>query len=142
MFQNSVGDGGLPGVTPGDMPILTFWAKGFAGTTANLTYQLRYLDAGGGILYNSGPISFLSGINTSTWSQITLASPGTVPVGATSAFLLFSQALGPIDPGSGLFGGTVLIDDIELLGEAIPEPASGALLGLAGLVLVTRRRRA
>lgn len=141
VLQNSVGNGGLPGVTPGDIPLFSFWAKGFGGTTANLTYTLRYLNAGGDILYTSGEQFFTNSINPNTWSQITLANPGTVPVGATAAFVEIVQAIGPINPGGGLFPGTVLIDDVVLFGEAIPEPSSIALLGLGSVALLARRRR-
>jgi PEP-CTERM motif len=139
MLQNSVSDGGLPGITPGDTPLLSFWAKGFAGTTGNVLFSLRYLAAGGGILATSGNQFFQGAINPSTWTEITY-NLGVVPAGATSAFIEFSQGIGPIN-GVDLLAGTVLIDDVVLLGEAIPEPSSLALLGLGGLALVARRRR-
>jgi hypothetical protein len=102
-------------------------------------FSLRYLAAGGGILATSGNQFFQSSINTSTWSEITY-NLGVVPVGATSAFIEFSQGIGPIN-GVDLLAGTVLIDDIVLSGQAIPEPSSVALLGLGGVALMARRRR-
>jgi hypothetical protein len=140
MLQNSVGNGMLPGITPGDNPLLSFYAKGFAGTTGNVLFALRYLNSGGTPLADSGNVLFQGSINPSTWTEITY-DLGVVPAGATAAFIEFSQGIGPIN-GMDLLAGTILIDDLVLLGEAIPEPASGALLGLAGLVLVSRRRRA
>lgn len=139
MLQNSVADGLLPGITPGDTPLLSFWAKGFAGTTGNVLFSLRYLAAGGAILATSGNQFFQGSINTSTWSEITY-NLGVVPAGATSAFIEFSQGIGPIN-GVDLLAGTVLIDDIVLSGQAIPEPSSVALLGLGGVALMARRRR-
>lgn len=138
MLQNSVGNGMLPGITPGDNPLLSFYAKGFAGSTGNVLFSLRYLAEGGAILATSGNVFFQGSINTSTWTEITY-DLGVVPVGASAAFIEFSQGIGPID-GVNL-AGTVLIDDLVLLGQAIPEPSSITLLGLAGLALVVRRRR-
>jgi hypothetical protein len=138
MLQNSVTNGGLPGLTPGDTPTLSFYAKGFAGGTGNVLYALRYLDAGGNILANSGNVFFQGLINPTTWTQIN-GGIGAVPAGATSAFIEFSQGIGPID-GVNL-AGTILIDDVVLLGEAIPEPSSIALLGLGSVALLARRRR-
>lgn len=139
MIQNSVLDGMLPGITPGDNPLLSFFAKGFAGTTGNAQFALRYLDGIGNILSNSGTQFFQNSINTSTWTEITY-DLGVVPVGASAAFIEFVHAIGPID-GVDLLAGTILIDDVVLLGQAIPEPSSITLLGLAGLALVVRRRR-
>jgi hypothetical protein len=139
MLQNSVGSGMLPGITPGDNPLMSFWAKGFAGTTGNVLFSLRYLNGAGDILATSGNVFFQGSINPSTWTEITY-DLGVVPVGASAAFIEFSQGIGPID-GVGLLAGTVLIDDVVLLGEAIPEPSSVALLGLGSVALLARRRR-
>jgi hypothetical protein len=143
MLQNSVEQGGLPALTAGDTPELSFWAKGFAGTTGNVLFALRYLDGTGTILANSGNQFFQGSINTSTWTEITY-SLGSVPVGAVAAFIEFSQAMGPIDVGGGLLPGNVLIDDLYLGVAAVPEPGTYAML-LAGLACVggiARRRRA
>lgn len=139
MLQNSVLDGMLPGVTPGDNPLLSFWAKGFAGTTGNVLFSLRYLAESGAILATSGNVFFQGSINTSSWTEITY-DLGVVPVGASAAFIEFSQGIGPIDGVTNL-AGTLLIDDIVLLGQAIPEPSSIALLGLGSVALLARRRR-
>jgi len=142
MLQNSIEQGGLPPLTVGDTPELSFWAKGFAGTTGNVLFALRYLDGTGNILASSGNVFFQGSINESDWTEITY-NLGAVPAGATAAFIEFSQAMGPIDPPS-LLPGKVLIDDLYLGVAAIPEPGTYALF-LAGLGVVgslARRRRA
>jgi hypothetical protein len=146
MLQNSIEQGGLPALTVGDTPVLSFWAKGTAGTTGNVLFALRYLDNVGNILYNSTNQFFQGAINTGAYSLITFAG-GVVPAGATAAFIEFSQAIGPVGIGAGgetLLAGRVLIDDINLeVAAAVPEPESYAMM-LAGLGVVgsiVRRRR-
>ena len=147
-LQNSQKDGGLGPLTAGDTPTLTFWAKGYQGETGDATFSLRYLDGIGNILKNSLTQHFNSILSTTSWNQVTY-SLGAVPVGATAAFIEFSQGIGPVglDPVSGhvFAGGTVLIDDVNLssVAAAVPEPESYALM-LAGMAVVggtVRRRR-
>jgi PEP-CTERM motif len=148
VLQNSIDQGGLPPLTVADTPLLSFWAKGTAGATGNVTFALRYLDGIGNILYDSLSQSFSSKINTSSYSLVTFQG-GAVPVGAQAAFLEFSQAIGPIGTGpagENWFAGKVLIDDINLAVvsvTAVPEPSTYAML-LAGLGVVgfmVKRRR-
>ena len=54
MLQNSVEQGGLPDLLSGQSPVLTFWAKGYAGGTGNVLFAMRYLDSIGNILAGSG----------------------------------------------------------------------------------------
>lgn len=141
MLQNSKEQGGLPDLIAGDAPTLSFWAKGFAGTTGNVLFAIRYLDNVGNKLADSGNQFFQGSINTSSWTEITY-NLGAVPVGATAAFIEFSQGIGPI--GGDLKAGTVLIDDIYLGVTAVPEPGTYALMlaGLVGVGAIARRRRA
>jgi PEP-CTERM motif len=142
MLQNSIEQGGLPALTVGDTPVLSFWAKGTAGTTGNVLFALRYLDGVGNILYSSMNQFFQTAINTSAYTQITF-NGGAVPVGATAAFIEFSQAIGPIN-GTDLLAGKVLIDDINLqVATPVPEPGSYAMMlaGLGVVGFIARRRR-
>jgi hypothetical protein len=142
MLQNSIEQGGLPPLTEGDNPLLSFFAKGFAGTTGNVVFALRYLDGVGNILSNSGNVFFEGLINESTWTEITY-DLGAVPTGATAAFIEISQGIGPVN-GVDLLEGTVLIDDLYLgVVSPVPVPAAVWLFGsgLLGLVGVARRRK-
>ncbi len=117
----------------------SFYAKGFAGTTGNVLYALRYLDGVGNILANTGNVFFQGAINETTWTQITNNSL-VVPVGAVAAFLEFSRGIGPVN-GMDLLGGTVLIDNVSL--TVVPVPAAVWLFGSAlGLIGFLRRRAA
>jgi hypothetical protein len=135
-LQNST-DAGLPDLIEGDNPLLSFWAKGNVSATGNVLFGLRYLNDTGAILA-SGGFQFQNQLDPNNWTNITF-DLGAVPVGATAAFIEFSEATGPF---LGSPGGMVLIDDVVLTrSAAVPEPASATLLGLGGLVLITRRRR-
>ena len=84
-LQNSVGDGGQPPLTEGDELVLSFQAKGFAGTTGNVLFSLAFLAEDGAILYTSGLQFFQDSINPTTWTEITFAADA-VPVGAGFCF--------------------------------------------------------
>jgi PEP-CTERM motif len=148
VLQNSVEQGGLPPLTVGDSPALSFWAKGYAGETGNVNFALRYLDGAGNIKADSQSQFFQGSINKNSWTEITY-NLGAVPIGATAAFLEISQGIGPILTGCGVGGafpcapGLVLIDDVYLGVAAIPEPSSYAMMlaGLAALGFMARRSR-
>jgi hypothetical protein len=144
MLQNSVKDGGLPALVAGDTPELSFWSKGLAGSTGNVNFALRYLDGDGNILADSFNQFFQGKINVDTWTKITY-NLGAVPVGASAAFIEFSQAIGPIGTGpagENFLAGKVLIDDLVL--GVVPEPSTYAMMlaGLVGVGAFARRRRA
>jgi hypothetical protein len=128
-LQNGVASAGLPPMVGGELLTLSLWAAGDVGPTGNLLFSLRYLNAGGTILYNSGNI-FMNGLSQN-YQNYTFTPPA-APAGTAAAFLEISTATGP--------GATdVRIDDVSLV--AIPEPST---LGLAsvGLLALARRRRA
>jgi hypothetical protein len=118
MLQNSKKDGFRPDLIPGKTTTLTFWAKGYAGGTGNVLFALRYLDDIGNIKAQSFnqffhvPNTNVQGtLDPNTWTKFTYSL--SVPVGATAAFIEFSQGIGPIDAGNP--AGLVLIDDLSLL---------------------------
>ena len=147
LFGNSSDTGGLT-LDPsnwGTAPTFSFWAKGAVGTTGNLTYALRYLDATGNILAQSAPGTNLNSVNASTWSQFSYSGL-VIPTGTTAVFFETTFAIGPVGINNPPFtGGGFLIDDLNLSVNvaAIPEPESYAMMmaGLGGLGFLIRRRR-
>jgi hypothetical protein len=144
LFQNSVDHGllaPLGAANVGDAPLLTFWAKGDVSTTGNVLFSLRYLDAIGNILTNSGNQFFQNSINPTTWSQISFQAAA-IPAGTKAVFLEMNTAVGPLLDGR---PNAVNIDDINLAltVAAVPEPGTYALLmaGLGAVGLMARRRR-
>lgn len=147
-LQNSIVDGGLAPLTPGDTPDFSFWVTGEQGTTGNLTYALRYLDSDDNILADTGAVFIGDLISWTEWTFI--SDSLAVPVGATAALVEFSQAIGPIGTskdGIVFEAGTVIIDDVWLgvvAPSAVPVPAAAWLFGsaLLGLAGVKRRKTA
>ena len=142
LFQNSIDHGGLPVLTVGDTPTLSFWWKGDVSTTGNALFSLRYLDGIGNILYNSGNVFFAPNGSSAqpTWKEVTFAG-GVVPAGAKAAFIEINSAVGPLLDGR---PNAILVDDLYLgVAAAVPEPETYALMlaGLAGLGAMVRRRR-
>jgi hypothetical protein len=135
-LQNSVEDGGNPELDAASTtPTLSFWAKG-GGTSDFTAYALRYLNSTGGILADSGLQDIGGVINPNTWTNITLSTL-TVPVGATAAFIEFTQATGGVEDAF------LRIDDVVLNANVVPVPAAVWLFGsgLIGLVGVARRKK-
>ena len=144
LFGNSSDNGGLS-LDPanwGTSPTFSFWAKGTVGTTGNLTYALRYLDAVGNIL--AGTLGqTLNTVSATQWTQFT-NSGLVIPKGTTAVFFETTFAIGPVGINNPPFtGGGFLIDDINLTVTAVPEPESYAMFmaGLGGLGFLIRRRR-
>ena len=146
LFGNSSDTGGLT-LDPsnwGTAPTFSFWAKGAVGTTGNLTYALRYLDAVGNIL--AGTVGQnLNSVNPNSWTQFSYSGL-MIPTGTTAVFFETTFAIGPVGINNPPFtGGGFLIDDLNLTVNvaAVPEPESYAMLmaGLGGIGFLIRRRR-
>ncbi|MGB5324797.1 MAG: hypothetical protein WBN40_05145 [Pseudomonadales bacterium] len=133
-LQNNIANGG-PGVTPGEDHSLSFFARGYVGTTGNANYAVRYLDASGNIVGSTSVTDFGTKLPPNgDWVQVTndLSEIDTdasgnvlgVPAGATSVFIEIVQAIGPTSPttncGSGtpaglcFFPGEVFVDDVVI----------------------------
>ncbi len=98
-------------------------------------FRIEWHDAGGGEVSrvtNDGVIP------TNAYSLLSVG--GIAPAGTTAARLVYAiQTFGGEPDGGVSSSGTVFLDDASLV--AIPEPASIALMGLAGLAIASMRRR-
>jgi hypothetical protein len=161
LAQNTVEDG-LLSVDPqnwGTSPSFSFWVKGNASVTGNLSYAVRYLDSIGNILNpatgaTQNNIQASGLVSPNVWQQVTRSNLGAIPVNTSAVFLEMTLATGPTgvttNPDNSVtdYGqARVLIDDVNLTlaypVAAVPEPMSMALM-LAGLGIVApivRRRR-
>ncbi len=121
------------------------------GTSLTGSYALGYRDTGGNVAgtlanFNNGTTSrvdILNGAGTAVYTSYgDLASPGS-STSANPGWEVNNMAIGVLAAGTYTFrvtlAGTQNIDAINL----VPEPSTWAALGLglAGTVLVTRRRR-
>lgn len=145
LFQDSIAQGGLPALTAGDTPVLSFWAKGESSAAGNFQFALRYLDGLSRIVYDSGQQDIVCRTAASfddrpcsDWSEHRFIA-GKVPLGARAAFIEFTVASGPTG-GVNRASDHMLLDDVYLAVAAfpvpalalVPEPGSCALM-LAGL---------
>ena len=119
LFGNSVDNGGKMAIDPAlwlTSPTFSFWAKGETGTTGNLTYALRYLDATGNILAGTpSPSPTFNTVNPNTWTRFSVSIQ--IPNGTTAVFFETTFAIGPvgIQNGQNFTGGGFRIDDIQLV---------------------------
>ena len=162
LFQDSMAQGGLPALTVGDIPVLSFWAKGESSAAGNFQFALRYLDGLSRIVYDSGQQDIVCRTAgsfddrpCSYWSEHSFTG-GKVPAGAKAAFIEFTVASGPTG-GVNRASDHMVLDDVYLAVAsapvlafaalpavaAVPEPETYALM-LAGLGIIgaaVRRRR-
>lgn len=157
LFQDSIAQGGLPALTVGDTPVLSFWAKGERSAAGNFQFALRYLDGLSRIVYDSGQQDIVCRTAgsfddrpCSYWSEHTFTA-GIVPRGARAAFIEFTVASGPTG-GVNRASDHMVLDDVYLAVAAsplppvavVPEPGVWALmlagLGLVGAALCRRRQ--
>jgi len=119
-------------VNPGDMVMISFAAKGsFANGGVAFAEFFSEIDGGGvsnSILLGGAPLALTDTYKT---FQFMVAAGANVTGGITLQFAAVTGA----DTGS---VAVLFIDDVSV--TAVPTPAASALLGLAGLVAVRRRR--
>ncbi|MBL8887437.1 MAG: hypothetical protein JNK16_12320 [Phycisphaerales bacterium] len=119
-------------VNPGDMVMISFAAKGsFAAGGVAFAEFFSEIDGGGvsnSILLGGAPLALTDSYQT---FQFMVAAGANVTGGITLQFAAVTGA----DTGS---VAVLFIDDVSV--TAVPTPAASALLGLAGLVAVRRRR--
>lgn len=138
MTQNSVADVGLVSLKPGTSLSLSFDAIFSPVSGGVLIYRLAILNGVGGYVADTGfaTVAVGTGGAYQTFSRGPLTVPafGAAPNDVYAAFVEIAANSGG-DSGS---RSEVFIDNVQIDGTLVPEPASLALLGLAGLLL--RRR--
>ena len=114
--QNTGKDGGSAALPLGKVATLSFWAKGFGGSTGDFKYRFAYLDSVGNIKYDSGFISLAAQLDQSTWKKFSITGPATSQSGL-AAFVQFYQPIGPIGigpAGENWVKGQVYVDDVAV----------------------------
>lgn len=119
-------------VVPGSPIDWSVWAKDNSGTNGQgIEMRIEYIGGGTEVSRTGNLVPASLG---SQYEQITLSD--TVPAGVDTARVVFAiQSFGVAPPQS------VFVDDASVAVQQIPEPASIALLGLAGLAITSLRRR-
>jgi len=136
--QNSIANVGLASLAPGSTVSLSFDALFNPGPGGVMIYRIGILNAVGGYVADSGFATIVSGsggvYQNFTRGPLTVPAFGAYPNDAYAAFV-------EIVVNSAAFAGSTseaFIDNVQIEGPLVPEPASLLLLGLASLFI--RRR--
>ena len=130
--QANLGAGMLTG---GDAITVSFWAKG-SGDVGGVQFAELFSEISGGGVSSSEILGGAPLFATSTYSFYTFTTTlgANVSGGVT---LQLAATTGAADGSTS----ELFIDNVVIDVATIPEPASGALVGLAGLLSIARRRR-
>ncbi len=135
--QNSRNDVNPASLQPGTTLSMTLDAAVNYGDGGNGIYTLRILNSAGGIVANTGWRNFTdTNLAWRSYSTATLTVPafGAAPNDAYSAYVEIVMQAGAF-PAS---NGEMYIDNLQIDGTLVPEPAALALVGLS--LLFARRR--
>jgi len=135
--QNSRNDVAPASLEPGTTLSATLDAAVDYGPGANGIYTLRILNSAGGIVADTGWRTFTdTNLTWRTYTTTTLTVPafGAVPNEAYSAYIEIVMQAGAFAESYG----EMYVDNVQISGTLVPEPAALALLGLG--LLITRRR--
>jgi hypothetical protein len=124
-------------IVPGETFTFSFWSRLDATNGPGLVafYTIQFLDSdgsnGGGVKGQTGPTPFYGSL-TDAYGQITaqITAPD-ASTGVDAAFLRLQFAGGAFAASDG----RIYVDDVN-----VPEPTTAALLPLATIALLTRRR--
>lgn len=138
--QNTITDVGLPSLQEGTAVTASFDADLFLGVAGVAFGEFSVLNGDGSIVATTGPVALadtLPGYEPYTLPPLLVPAFGPGPNSVYAAFLNINVAAGAVDGSLA----DAFVDNVEVIGELIPEPTTAALAGVVAFGLVTRRRR-
>ncbi len=120
----------VPGLIAGQEGTFSGWHKQVNGDSGGIEIRIEWRDSVGDVEISRTPNLIPS--PAADYEEFSLTAM--VPAGADTARVVYA-----IQSFGGALNQQVFVDDTSL--TTIPEPASIALFGIAGMTLLTRRRR-
>lgn len=119
---------------------VSYWMQSDSRTTADagglVANSVLYWSLDGGAFTELTSLSLSTGFNTrSDWTQATFDLSGEASITSAVTFRVV------MSDGSNSTQKSLIFDEVDVQGVAVPEPSSAALLGLSGLALILRRRK-